>query len=55
MLVRNNIQKLVRNKPIINDLIEKGRVIKVEFGDVCIIGVYAPNDNAKDDVIKDFY
>ena len=38
-----------------NNLIETGRLVKAVWGDICLFGVYAPNDNAGEDTIKNFF
>ena len=55
ILTRNCIANQVKVLPIKNDLIETGRLVKATYKDICILGVYAPNDNSKEATIKNYY
>ena len=55
ILTQNCIASQVKVQPIINELIETGRLVKATYHDICILGVYAPNDNSKEATIKNYF
>ena len=55
ILVQNCIANQVKIYPMKNSLIETGRLVKAIWGDICLFGIYAPNDNAGEDTIKNYF
>ena len=55
LLLQNCIANKVSTRPIKNSLIGTGRLVKAVWQDICILGVYAPNDNAGEETIRNFF